>query len=96
MFLQKDTIGRTHWNDPLAAARLTVALASLRLGESVHVVCVGTDRSTGDALGPLVGSALKSRQAEGLIPPTVTIHGTIHEPVHALNLEKIFLLYFPS
>lgn len=44
-------------------------------------VCIGTDRSTGDALGPLVGSKL-----ERLHPKGLTIFGTLDEPVHAVNL----------
>lgn len=46
--------------------------------------CVGTDRNTGDSLGPLVGSILKNMGYEVL--------GTIDEPVHGENLkEKINL-----
>lgn len=47
------------------------------------IVCVGTDRSTGDALGPLVGMKLKA-----LNPPGMTIYGTLEQPVHAMNLEE--------
>ncbi|WP_339060762.1 spore protease YyaC [Tepidibacillus marianensis] len=48
------------------------------------VICIGTDRSTGDALGPLVGSKLK------LMDPTrFAVLGSLEEPVHALNLEDI-------
>ncbi|TCS80808.1 spore protease YyaC [Tepidibacillus fermentans] len=47
------------------------------------VVCIGTDRSTGDALGPLVGSKLKLME-----PSHYTVLGTLEEPVHALNLEN--------
>lgn len=45
------------------------------------VVCVGTDRSTGDALGPLTGTLLSETK-----PKHMTIYGTLHEPVHATNL----------
>lgn len=47
------------------------------------IVCVGTDRSTGDALGPLVGSKLQLIE-----PPGFTILGTLEEPIHALNLQE--------
>lgn len=47
------------------------------------VVCIGTDRSTGDALGPLVGSFLSD-----LDPKHITVYGTLHQPVHAQNLES--------
>lgn len=44
--------------------------------------CIGTDRSTGDALGPLVGSHL----SESPNFPFSVI-GTLEHPLHALNLE---------
>lgn len=47
------------------------------------IVCIGTDRSTGDSLGPLTGTLLQERRLRHL-----TVYGTLHEPVHALNLEE--------
>lgn len=47
-------------------------------------VCIGTDRSTGDALGPLIGTCLQ----EQLTFP-FPIYGTLSKPVHALNLEDV-------
>lgn len=48
-----------------------------------HLVfcCIGTDRSTGDALGPLTGSKLASHTK---FPYKVI--GTLEHPLHALNL----------
>ncbi|MGQ0452983.1 DUF1256 domain-containing protein, partial [Bacillus sp. SS-TM] len=46
------------------------------------LVCIGTDRSTGDALGPLVGTKLEQIDIQNL-----QVFGTLDEPVHALNLE---------
>lgn len=46
----------------------------------IYFACIGTDRSTGDALGPLVGSRL-----EALGFPVV---GTLDNPLHAVNLEE--------
>ncbi|NMB25940.1 MAG: spore protease YyaC [Firmicutes bacterium] len=48
------------------------------------ILCIGTDRSTGDCLGPLVGSKLVTL---GALPPTVQLFGTLDEPVHAGNLD---------
>ncbi|MEW6080767.1 MAG: spore protease YyaC [Bacillota bacterium] len=48
------------------------------------VLCIGSDRSTGDALGPLVGSRL---QASRLLDERVW--GTLDEPVHAINLMDV-------
>lgn len=46
-------------------------------------VCIGTDRSTGDSLGPLVGSHLRKHHYSGL-----HLFGTLDEPVHAMNLNE--------
>ena len=45
-------------------------------------LCIGTDRSTGDSLGPLIGyklSECRIRQTK--------ILGTLDQPVHAMNLR---------
>lgn len=47
------------------------------------IVCIGTDRSTGDALGPLIGSKLTLMDSRYF-----TVFGTLDEPVHALNLKE--------
>jgi len=94
MLFHSDVMGRTHFDDPLSAANLAVTLAALPLKPFIDIVCVGTDRSTGDSLGPFIGSALLKRQEQGLLPPNVTVYGTIHEPVHALNLaDTVEMLY---
>ncbi|MGV8145374.1 MAG: spore protease YyaC [Alkaliphilus sp.] len=54
-------------------------------------LCIGTDRSTGDSLGPIIGYKL-----ENMILPKKNIHiiGTLKNPVHAKNLEnKIKTIY---
>ncbi|TDF93243.1 spore protease YyaC [Paenibacillus piri] len=51
----------------------------------IVVICIGTNRYSGDSLGPLVGSRLFER-LEG--NPNVHIYGTLDKPVHALNLQK--------
>ncbi len=47
------------------------------------ILCIGSDRSTGDALGPLIGSMLENN-----LTNSIKIMGTLSEPVHALNLEQ--------
>lgn len=88
MLFDTDVVGRTHWSDPLSSAHLAVTLASLPFRPQIDIVCVGTDRSTGDSLGPFIGSALVKQQERGVLPSNVAIHGTIHRPVHALNLAE--------
>ncbi|AFS79860.1 putative sporulation protein YyaC [Gottschalkia acidurici 9a] len=49
------------------------------------IMCIGTDRSTGDSLGPLIGhklfNSLKSYE-------NIHVFGTLNEPVHAKNLNN--------
>lgn len=51
------------------------------------IVCIGTDRSTGDALGPLTGSYLAEQ-----VMKSFTVYGTLKNPVHAMNLEDYLAL----
>lgn len=53
-------------------------------GRPIAVMCIGTDRSTGDSLGPLVGDMLVKWKI-----PDVHVFGTLENPVHARNLEEI-------
>lgn len=48
------------------------------------IVCIGSDRSTGDSLGPLVGENLKFLTRENL-----TIYGNLENPVHAKNISSV-------
>ena len=53
------------------------------------IVCIGTDRATGDCLGPLVGQAL-------LPSPQYSVFGTLEEPIHAKNLNKLLKKFILS
>jgi len=66
-------------DDPHAAARISRALGGSFDGRPVVFACIGTDRSTGDAFGPLVGERLSGLGAE--------VIGTLEQPLHALNLS---------
>lgn len=55
---------------------------SLHGTREIIVLCIGTDRATGDCLGPLVGEHLSR------VLPDIPIYGTLEHPVHALNLEE--------
>lgn len=58
-------------------------LEHLRRAGEIGVLCVGTDRSTGDSLGPLVGTILSRRPGF-----SGRVWGTLDSPVHAVNLEN--------
>ncbi len=51
--------------------------------EDIIFICIGSDRITGDSLGPLIGHQL-SRQSW----KNIHVYGTLDYPVHALNLEQ--------
>lgn len=67
------------------AASFGKLLGSLRAypAQPVVILCIGTDRSTGDALGPLIGTRLKE-----LGFTQAYVYGTLDEPVHATNLTN--------
>jgi putative sporulation protein YyaC len=52
--------------------------------KDIIILCVGTDRSTGDSLGPLVGDKLKF-----LARDKVHIYGNLENPVHAKNITSV-------
>lgn len=51
--------------------------------EGIVLFCIGTDRITGDSLGPLVGHKI---ERSGL--NNIHVYGTLENPVHALNIDK--------
>ncbi|SHG95999.1 spore protease YyaC [Tepidibacter thalassicus] len=53
--------------------------------KEIIILCIGTDRCTGDSLGPLIGYKLE-RRIKGY--NNVFLYGTLDEPVHAKNLEE--------
>lgn len=71
-----NSVGRT------ATAVRSVLPRGYTKDHPILVLCIGTDRATGDAFGPLVGSMLAEAGPVGY-----TVLGTLDEPVHATNLE---------
>lgn len=73
--------------DKKAKSLLTIELLELLMTNTNHlplaIVCIGTDRATGDCLGPLVGTALKKKK------DFVEVYGTLENPIHAQNLHTI-------
>jgi putative sporulation protein YyaC len=84
-----------HFEDPLCFNKIEKAIYAnmqdVESGRELVFLCIGTDRATGDCLGPLVGSRLKS------LSPSTAVYGTLETPVHATNLQEtldeIFALY---
>jgi putative sporulation protein YyaC len=64
------------------AEELLAAIPSVT-NRPIVFVCIGTDRSTGDSLGPLVGTLLEDKCLR-----TFFIYGTLDEPIHAVNLSE--------
>lgn len=84
-------LDRVSVDDPFAVRRLAKALqegtGEVRGARAPCVVlCIGSDRSTGDALGPLVGSRLRGRCLEE------RVFGTLERPVHAANLQETLVV----
>ena len=83
--------GKTRINieDPMAASKFAWDLGN-RLRQSglsperpIILLCIGTDRSTGDCLGPLVGTKMDQLNQDFFI-----VYGTLDKPVHASNLRE--------
>lgn len=79
---QKFNISQPNVIYDLATSIRNIVQTATTEGYELVVLCIGTDRSTGDALGPLTGTKLKMLN---LFPH---IYGTLDEPVHATNLEN--------
>lgn len=71
---------QTKQQETKAMAETVKELLANASGE-VIILCIGSDRSVGDSLGPLVGTMLVEAGV------THTVYGTLEEPVHAFNLE---------
>lgn len=77
---------RYHYEDIGVSSKISRQIVSLlppKNSQPVVIVCIGTDRSTGDSLGPLVGTLLKEKKMDEF-----HIYGTLDDPVHAVNLEE--------
>lgn len=61
---------------------LELDCALLSLGERPVILCIGSDRVTGDCLGPIVGQMLIERNANAFV------YGNLTRPVTALNLKE--------
>jgi putative sporulation protein YyaC len=87
LFEKKASSARVAHDEQDAANKLAAELLNFMppgIGvRPVVFVCIGTDRSTGDSLGPLVGTLLE----EKAVAP-FHVYGTLDDPIHAVNLEE--------
>jgi putative sporulation protein YyaC len=83
-------------NNPLAVLELAEKLEHhlTRTGKKKApiICCIGTDRATGDSLGPLTGWRLQTL-LQGF---NIEIFGTIENPVHATNLPETLAMLTPK
>ena len=70
-------------NQDFASAFYDVLRRNYDPRRELILLCIGTDRVTGDSLGPLIGYKISQ-----YTPPPMTIYGTLQDPVHAKNLES--------
>lgn len=81
-------------NDNFAAHQFGVAFRTLLEenhidGQPLIFLCIGSDRATGDCLGPLLGEKLSTLSLSHF-----KVYGTLKQPVHAKNLsETIATIY---
>ncbi|SDK22850.1 spore protease YyaC [Sediminibacillus albus] len=77
--------GRFHFEDASFKQNMRQSLAELlpEHAPEIVVVCIGTDRSTGDSLGPLTGTLLNEK-----VNHMISVYGTLADPIHAVNLEE--------
>lgn len=76
---------RVKYSQPDASMVISQALVALCKGdvpEDILVLCIGTDRSTGDSLGPLIGTNLLKNN------PPFSVIGCLDHPIHAANLKE--------
>ncbi|NLP16676.1 MAG: spore protease YyaC [Clostridiales bacterium] len=55
----------------------------LKYNRNIVFLCIGSDRATGDCLGPIIGYKL----SKYINQPHIHIYGTLEHPVHAKNLK---------
>lgn len=88
----KENINYIHSRGDFAIFELKTRLVKLLENfnnSKIIILCIGSDRVTGDSLGPLVGYKLSKLP----LKQNVSVYGTLEDPVHAKNLEdKISLI----
>lgn len=81
---------RIPYDQELADNQIALKISSILpyTNQPVVIFCIGTDRSTGDSLGPLIGTKTMEKGLSHF-----HVYGTLDEPIHAVNLlEKIDMI----
>ncbi|HKL79903.1 MAG TPA: spore protease YyaC [Mobilitalea sp.] len=84
----KNRITYFNSNEQNTAYELGQALSGLMMEQtlsnrSIVFLCIGSDRATGDCLGPIIGYKLSRYKKQ----QNYYVYGTLEEPVHAKNLK---------
>ncbi len=77
---------RVHVEEEHAIEKLSTQLYEMvetYILRDLVIICIGTDRSTGDSLGPIVGSILEQAPLRHF-----HVYGKLEHPVHAVNLQE--------
>lgn len=71
--------------EKFAGRLLLLLMEEMQASRKSEIVflCIGTDRSTGDSLGPLIGYKLNEWGMKN-----ARVFGTLDSPIHAMNLEE--------
>ncbi len=83
---ESDTKLSYHFEDPTCFVRVERLAYSHLINmnpsfeRDIVYLCIGTDRATGDCLGPIVGTRLLSMSSQA------HVYGSLEKPVHAANL----------
>lgn len=80
-----------HTIDSMSAQLFHLIHKSAVPGQPIIIMCIGSDRSTGDSLGPMVGYKLQKYNFENIF-----IYGSLNHPIHAANLEDSINLVYRS
>ena len=85
-FENKSSLSRILHEDLDASKQISNELLSLLPvpPRPIVIACIGTDRSTGDSLGPLVGTLLKEKTSSS----EFFVYGTFLNSIHAMNLKE--------
>lgn len=89
LFNNKTRLSRILHEDTDAANQISQEVLNLLPSgklQPIVIVCIGTDRSTGDSLGPLVGTLLQEKFEAGA--SSFHVYGTLDNPIHAMNLQE--------